>query len=693
MSPAKAIRLYTPPHRRTLLLLWLSTAVLLLLAWWHVLALVSDNRNKGLASAERDLTNLTRVSEEHAERTFRSADQVIRFIQARYLEIGNRLDLQTLSNSGVIDTEIFNQVGIIDAQGVYILSNLPIAGRLDLSDREHFKVHIAADSGELFVSKPVLGRASKKWSLQLTRRITRPNGEFAGVVVVSIDPGYFTRFYSDLKLGENGVMALYGLDGVARARKVGDKEEFGVQANNSPMLARIKQGQLTGTYSTVSVVDGVERLYSYRKLPHYPLAVLDGLDMRFLQANHWPAERALYLQAAILSVLILTLASVLARYLERINQNLLARQEAQRQIEERNEQLNSIFRMSPDAFVSFDPEHRINYVSPTFLPMMAPGTLRLEGLSERDFSNWLLDHCETDSTFTGIDALRQCSTEDQTEAPTLIEIRQPRKRVLQISLRRSESATVSQLLHFRDVTRETEIDQMKSEFLSTAAHELRTPMASIFGFTEVLMTQELTVEESSEFLKIIHTRAQLMSNILNELLDLARIEARHGKDFQYLPVNLGELVAQGIATFIPPAGSAPPKLQLPDQPLWVMADAQKLQQAVLNVLSNAYKYSPSARPVSVSLQLELESKAPRSPRVCLHITDQGIGMTPAQVERACDRFYRADPSGKVPGTGLGMSIVKEIIGLHGGSINITSQLGHGTCVSLYLPTIDQKSIA
>ncbi len=676
--------------KRPLLLLWLATAVLLGAAWWHVFALVSDSRTKELASAERDLANLTRVSQEHADRTFRSADQVIRFIQARYLEIGNRLDLAALSAQGVIDTEIFNQVGIIDAHGIYVLSNLPIKGKLDLSDREHFRVHVAADNGELFVSKPVLGRASGKWSVQLTRRISRANGEFAGVVVVSIDPGYFTRFYSDLQLGSKGVMALYGLDGVARARRIGSKEEFGTELTNSVMLTRIAQGQLTSTFMSASVVDGVERLHHYRKLPNYRLAVLAGLDTKYLLANHERAAQALWLQAVILSLLLLALSTVLTRYLQRISQNLRARQTAQRLIEERNEQLTAIFSMSPDAFVSFDATHHITYVSPTFLPMMARASIQLEGMSEKDFSAWLLQHCEPGSSFAGIAAMRAQMAQGQTERPTLIEIANPGKRILQLSLRSSESSAVSQLLHVREVTRETEIDHMKSEFLSTAAHELRTPMASISGFTEVLMTQQLTAEETSEFLNIIHSRAQLMSNILNELLDLARIEARRGKDFRYARLDLAALVKQSVASFIPPSGSQAPQLQLPEQPLWIMADAQKLQQAILNVLSNAYKYSAAGKPVS--LRLALEPQAPGPEHVCLQVTDQGIGMTPEQVERVCERFYRADASGKVPGTGLGMSIVKEIISLHRGTITIQSQLGQGTCISICLPAIDQESM-
>ena len=247
-------------YRRIVLLLWLTAAVLLGLTWWQVFALVDSNRARELANAERDLANLTRVSQEHANRTFRSADQVIRFIQARYLELGDKLDLTALTSQGVIDAEIFPQVGVIDAQGIYVLANRPVTAKLDLSDREHFKVHVTAPSDALFVSQPVLGRATGKWSIQLTRRIINPKGDFAGVVVVSIDPGYFTRFYKELRLGTQGVMALYGLDGVARARSVGTREEFGSQARSSTEFSRITAGQLEGHFSAKSVVDKVERL-------------------------------------------------------------------------------------------------------------------------------------------------------------------------------------------------------------------------------------------------------------------------------------------------------------------------------------------------------------------------------------------------------------------------------------------------
>jgi signal transduction histidine kinase len=667
--------------RRSLLAIWLAAGVLILLVWWQVLALVSESRLRELASAERDLANITRVSQEHASRTLRSADQVSRFVRSRYLEVGNRLDLKDLSSKGVIDADIFNQVGVIDAQGIFVLSNLPITGRLDLSDREHFKVHVAADTDELFVSQPVLGRSSGKLSIQLTRRITRPNGEFAGVVVVSMDPGYFTRFYGDIKLGSKGLAALYGLDGVARARKVGDTEDFGTHATSAPMFARLAKDDEFGSYTAASGVDGVERLYFYRKIPQYRLAVLAGLDTQELLADHRQARDALWLQATFLSLLIVALAGALTRYLLQIRHADAARQLALIQTQVRTEQLNAIFALSPDGFVSFNQERRVKYVNPAFVQMT--GAVRLEGLDEQEFSAWLAQRCESGTPFPGIAALRSQVTGGKSDAHELIEIRSNRKRVLQVGLRCSESIAVSQILYFRDVTHETEVDQMKSEFLSTAAHELRTPMASVFGFSEVLLSQEFDAATQREFLTIIYEQSKLMSDILNELLDLARIEARRGKDFRYTRVCLQELAGDLVKAFKLPFGRALPELVMPVLPIYAMADAGKLRQALLNVLSNAYKYSPAGG--SVVFKIEATSEARQPPQVCIHITDQGIGMTPEQLARACERFYRADSSGKIPGTGLGMSIVKEIIELHRGHITLTSAVGVGTQVSLCLP--------
>ncbi len=668
---------------RTKLMVWVAAAILISLTWGHIFLLVDESRARETLGAENDLSNLTRVSQEHAIRTLRSADQVIRFVQAGYLEKGNRLDLRELTEQGVIDVEIFNQVGVINEKGIYVLSNLPLVSQIDLSDREHFRVHVPADTGELFVSKPVLGRASGKWSVQLTRRITRANGEFAGVVVVSIDPGYFTRFYSELNLGPQGLAALYGLDGVARARKLGSKEEFGTSATGAVMFARMKRGELFGTYTSVSVVDGVNRVYFFRKIPGYPLAVSAGLSIQDVFANHRQGRDALIFQASLLSLLILLLAAGLNRHLRQIRLATDARQLAQQSALEKSEQLSAIFSLSPDGFVSFDPNHRVSYVNPAFARMTDQGQASLTGMEESELSSWLVQRCKPGARFVGIATLRDQATNQKNPERELIEMDHPGRQILEVILLASSAGSVSQILYFRDVTHEVEVDQMKSEFLSTAAHELRTPMAGVLGFAEVLLNLELSPAEQRESLTIIFEQSKFMANILNELLDLARIEERRGKDFRYSGLCLQELITQLVKAFALPPQRSAPRLVFPSSPTHVMADRGKLQQAILNVLSNAYKYSPGGG--EIVLEVEQKDEPGREPRVCIHITDHGIGLTPEQLLRVGERFYRADISGKLPGTGLGMSIAKEIMALHQGQISLSSTLGQGTRVSLCLP--------
>mgnify|MGYP002776240212 CR=1 FL=1 len=669
-------------HRNVLILLWAVGLLLLLLTWAHVYVLGTQSREREVGSAERDLSNLTRAAQEHAVRTFRSADQVIRFVQSRYKELGDKLDLSALTQQGVIDAEIFNQIGIIDARGIYVLANRPITSRLDLSDREHYKVHVNQDNGQLFVSKPVIGRATGKWSIQLTRRINNPDGSFGGVVVLSIDPTYFTEFYGALNLGPGGLTALYGLDGIARARRVGNQAEFGSDASRSVLFERLVREQPSGSYIQQSVVDGVERMYFYRTIPGYSMVSLAAVDMRFLMANHEKSMQALLLQAGLVSLLILALVAGMTRYLGLLRQDAQARKAAQVQIQERTEQLNAVFEISPDGFVSFDQNFCVKFVNPAFRQMTGLGSMALEGMDENDFSAWLASLCDPASRFSGLRTLRSKMQDKAVPALETIELKELGHLILQVQLRLSESGTVSQILYVRDITHETEVDRMKSEFLSMAAHELRTPMASIYGYAELLLSQEFDEEMQKDLLETIFRQAALMVSIINELLDLSRIEARRGMDFVVERLLLSEIVGAAVAGYKPPNGRETPVLVEPDEAIYVSVDRKKIEQSLLNILSNAYKYSPNGGEVSLTYS---KNEDPGFSRIGIKIRDHGIGMNALELNRVCERFYRADTSGKIPGTGLGMSIVKEIIELHGGEVVLESRPGEGSTVTLWLP--------
>ena len=258
----------------------------------------------------------------------------------------------------------------------------------------------------------------------------------------------------------------------------------------------------------------------------------------------------------------------------------------------------------------------------------------------------------------------------------------PANRVLRIALRTSSSDSVSQILHIRDVSHETEVENLKNEFLSTAAHELRTPMASILGFSEVLLNSTSDEDERNEMTAIIHRQSVRIAKIINELLDLARIDARKGGDFVLETTDMHDLVKKTINDFKAPEQCDSPVVVATPEPLYVSVDCDKFQQALTNIISNAYRYSPEGGIVSIDFGTKIENDRQLAG---VSITDQGIGMTAGQLKRVFERFYRADTSGKVPGTGLGMSIAKEIIEFHGGRVDVDSSIGKGTTVTIWLP--------
>ncbi|MDD2809756.1 diguanylate cyclase [Rhodoferax sp.] len=257
-----------------------------------------------------ELANLSRLTQEHASRTLHAADQALQLIRLLYLRDGDKLDLGLLARQGAIDLTVLHQVGIIDAQGVYRLSNLPQTPPVNLVDREHFRVHVGSTQDRLFISKPVLGRVSGKWTVQLTRAMHQPDGSFAGVAVVSLDADYFNRFYASLNLGAQGSASLVGLDGVVRARRSPSVQGLGVHLTQSPALALLARGQTEGFYENVSVIDGIMRLHHFRQLTDLPFYVTVGYGRDDYQSASAAEQHTRWVLAGGLCVPLVLLAAL-----------------------------------------------------------------------------------------------------------------------------------------------------------------------------------------------------------------------------------------------------------------------------------------------------------------------------------------------------------------------------------------------
>jgi len=370
------------------------------------------------------------------------------------------------------------------------------------------------------------------------------------------------------------------------------------------------------------------------------------------------------------------------------------REQLEASLQEVTQQLKTIFDLSPDGFISLDRNGKIDYVSPAFLRITGLAESQILGLDEAGLARQLGQISSAAGRFPGFSGLHASAAElgagvTATVEPgetIMFELAYPARRVIQAGMRLSSAGHVSQVIHFRDITRETEVDRLKSEFLSTAAHELRTPMTSVLGYAEVLLNNDFDAATRHNLVETIHRNAKLMAGLINELLDLARIEARRSKDFKLEDRELTPLIEEIVAAFKPPRDRQAPILAAPDTRWFVRVDPRKLTQAIGNILSNAYKYSPQGGAVRIEIFRAEKEKAENKPaQIGIRLIDEGIGMTSEQLGRIFERFYRADTSGKIPGTGLGMSIVKEIIELLGGTISIESRFGHGTSVTLTLP--------
>lgn len=237
-----------------------------------------------------------------------------------------------------------------------------------------------------------------------------------------------------------------------------------------------------------------------------------------------------------------------------------------------------------------------------------------------------------------------------------------------------------------DITKNILLDKMKSEFISTATHELRTPMTTIFGYAELLKDIPLDAEEQKEMIATIHAQSKAMIALLNDVLDMAKMEAAASNFIQMKPQPIGPILEALTNTFITDTNHNKVVLEMSPNLPNVNVDKTKIEQAIRNLLSNAYKFSPNNDEISMHVS---EVMHEGSTKVLISIQDHGIGMTPAQLERVYEKFYRADQSGQVPGTGLGMSITKDIITHHGGSIEIESKPGAGTRVMVYLPVLSK----
>jgi signal transduction histidine kinase len=237
-------------------------------------------------------------------------------------------------------------------------------------------------------------------------------------------------------------------------------------------------------------------------------------------------------------------------------------------------------------------------------------------------------------------------------------------------------------LAWRDVRRETEAVRLRSQFVSSVTHELKTPLTSIRMFTETLrLGRHSGPETQREYLDTVVQETERLSRLINNVLDFARIE-RGEKNYQIAPADVGAAAREAARAVAYPLSQGGYELvsEIPDDLPIAEADSDALTQALLNLLSNAIKFSPEGGRIDLRV-LQEEGE------LLFQVQDRGRGIAPHERELIFRDFYRtpdADEEG-IPGTGLGLSLVDHVARAHGGRVEVESEMGDGSTFTIRIP--------
>jgi Cache domain len=233
-------------------------------------------RGKTMDTAVQQTANLARLFEENTVRTFEGVDRGLLLLREVYERDPVHFNLSEWTKRTALVSDLTFQLSVIGADGFAVTSTLPNTGNVYVGDREPFLAQAHAKTDDLFISSPDMGRFSGRWSIQVSRRLRHPDGNFAGTIVASLDPGFVERFFETIDLGPQGSVVLRSRDGVILASHGLERASVGRTVLQSSLVEALARGP-AGHYWGGGAIDGVDRLVSYRAADKYPLLVMLGI--------------------------------------------------------------------------------------------------------------------------------------------------------------------------------------------------------------------------------------------------------------------------------------------------------------------------------------------------------------------------------------------------------------------------------